>query len=247
LSHLVGRAIYKMSIQGKFAPVVMTPELATHTSKQVKDYVFCAECEDRFNKGGEGYVTRLVFDGKSFPLLERMNLAVFAGKRVNREGLMVYSGRRMGIDTEKLAYYGVSLVWRSSVHRWRTLGGQITSVELSEEHKEQFRRYLLGQTGLPADVGVVVTVCNDLASQGLVFFPTQTKGAHMTNYATLVRGIYFRVLVDVPGRFPLSHVCCVRSDEKVIWRDDCWEETRHSFKTLNAMAKIAENLKKEGR
>ncbi len=244
LSHLMGRAIYKMSRQGRYAPVVMTPELATHTAKQVKEYMFCEECEDRFNKGGEKYVTSLVYNGEAFPLLDRIRLAPLAGRRVNRRGLMQYSGKKMGIDTDKLAYYAVSVVWRAAVHKWKTLGTQTTSVELSDERKEQFRRYLLGYIGLPHDVGVVVTVCTDLASQGLVFFPTRSKGSEFTTYAVLVRGIYFRVLVDVPGRFPLDQVCCVHSAEKVIWVDDCVEDTTHSFKTLNAMAKVAENLKR---
>jgi hypothetical protein len=243
-SHLIGRAMYKMSRERGLAPVVMTPELATHTSKQVRDYVFCSDCEDRFNKGGEKYVTSLVYNGKSFPLLDRINLASLAGKRANQEGLMQYSGKKMGIDTGKLTYYAVSVVWRSAAQKWKTLGNQTTSIELSDSRKEQFRRYLLGRIGLPHDVGVVVTVCTDLASQGLFFVPTLTKGSAFTTYSVLVRGVYFRILVDLPGRFPIHHVCCVHSPERVIWVNDCFEKTKHSFKALNAMAKVAENLKR---
>jgi hypothetical protein len=203
-SHLIGRALYKMSRDARYAPVVMTPEVAMHTSQQVRDYVFCERCEGLLYKGGEEYVTGLVNDGKSFPLFGRITLAPFAGKRVNARGLMQYSGVKLGIDTDKLAYYAISLVWRAAVHKWRTLGQQNTSVALSDKHKEQMRRFLLGQIGLPHDLGIVVTVCTDLGSQGLVFAPTRSKGTDFSTYAVLVRGIYFRVIIDVPGRFPAS-------------------------------------------
>ena len=248
-SHLIGRAMYKMSREKGFEPVVMTPQFATHTQKQVKEYMFCSRCEDLFNKGGERYVTGLVFDGESFPLLDRIKLAPFAGIRMSKGDLEVFSGRKLGIETEKLAYYAVSLVWRSAVHKWRTLGGQTTTVEMEEEHKERLRQYLLGHGGLPREMGVSVTVCTDRESQGWVFTPTLSKGSDftthgMTKYGVLVRGLLFHVMVKVPGRFPLDTVCCVKSSEKVLWVRNCREETKRSFDVLNAKARVAENLKK---
>src|SRR5215510_172459 len=103
LSHLIGRAMYRMSREKGLNPVVMTPRLATHSQHQVKEYMFCGECEDRFNKGGESYVSTLVYNGKSFPLLDKIRLSPFAGKMVNREGLEMFSGLKLGIDTDKVA------------------------------------------------------------------------------------------------------------------------------------------------
>src|SRR5258708_6784960 len=141
-SHLIGRAMYKMSREDGFDPVVMTPQVATHTQKQVKEYMFCVKCEDLFNKGGEKYMTGLVFNGESFPLLERMKLAPFAGIRVSKAGLEKCSGLKLGIDTEKMAYYAISLVWQATAEKWRTLEGQTTKVEMDEKRKEEVRRYL---------------------------------------------------------------------------------------------------------
>lgn len=242
-SHLIGRAVYNMCRDGAYAPVVMTPSLATHTSRQIRDYVFCRACEDRLNKGGERYVTGLICDGQSFPLLQRITLAPFAGKPVNSAGLMQYSSTKLGIDSSKLAYYAISLVWRAAVHVWRTLGQQTTSVELSSSRKEEFRRFLMGYTSLSHDVGVVMTVCTDVVSQGLVFTPTRLKTADFTRYAILVRGIYFRIIVDVPGRFPLTQVCLIHSPNNAIWVESCDEHTRHSFRSLKAYAKVATNLR----
>lgn len=248
LSHLIGRAMYKMSREKGYDPVVMTPKVATHTQRQVKEFMFCRDCEDLFNKGGESYVTRLVYDGESFPLLDRIKLSPFAG-RVNGGGLEEFSGRKLGIDTDKLGYYAISLVWRAAMEKWRTLERQTTTVEMNEKQREQLRQYLLGRADLPRDAGVVVTVCTDRESQGWVSAPTLSKGSDftthgLTQYGLLVRGILFHVMVDVPGRFPLENICCMRSPKKVIWVRNCREEAKESFKALNAQARVAENLKK---
>ncbi|HLJ89851.1 MAG TPA: hypothetical protein VKZ53_23790 [Candidatus Angelobacter sp.] len=178
-----------------------------------------------------------------------MKLAPFGGKLVTPEGLGRFSGQRLGIDTDKLAYYAVSLVWRAAVYKWRTLEGQTTTVELDDKRQEELRHYLLGHTGLPSDVGVVVTVCTDRESQGWIFLPTKAVGrdystSGVTMYGVLVRGILFHVIVNAPGRFPLRDICCVRSEDKVLWVRDCAEETKHSFMSLKAKARVAENLKR---
>ncbi len=249
LSHLIGKAIYRMSRDRGFDPVVMTPKIATHTQKQVKEYMFCADCEDRFNKGGESYVSTLIYNGKDFPLLDRIKLAPLAGVKISQQNLEMFLGRKLGINTGKLAYYAISLIWRSAAAKWRTLEKQTTTVEMNETRKEEFRQYLLGHTELPHDVGVVATVCTDDQSQGWVFLPTETKGSDfrthgLTFYAVLVRGIYFRVMVDVPDRFPLQEVCCLRSPDKLIWVSNCVEHTNHSFQSISRIARVAENLKR---
>lgn len=52
-SHLIGRAVYKLIREDEGEdPIVMTTSVVMQTSRQVRDYVLCAECEDRFSKGG---------------------------------------------------------------------------------------------------------------------------------------------------------------------------------------------------
>ena len=52
-SHLIGRGIYRLirREQGE-DPIVMTPEIVLQTSRQVSDYVFCKDCEQKFSEGG---------------------------------------------------------------------------------------------------------------------------------------------------------------------------------------------------
>ena len=119
----------------------MTPEIVLQTSLQVSDYVFCNNCEDRFSKGGEKYVTALVYRKDRFPLLEKIKLALYKVEATHLE----VSAEKIGIDTDKLAYYAVSVVWRAGVHVWKTIGQQTTSVVLPEADLENMRKYLPGE------------------------------------------------------------------------------------------------------
>ena len=125
-SHLIGRALYKilheLDDEGD-DPIVMTREIVTHTSRQVRDYLLCHNCEDRLNKNGEAYVGTLVCRKNDFPLLNRLNLAF--PHRVEKTHVE-FSGARVGIDTDKLAYFALSVLWRSGAHKWSTLGRQTT-------------------------------------------------------------------------------------------------------------------------
>lgn len=125
-SHLLGRAFYKMCKEAGSDPVVMTPKIILPTSRQVKEYLLCEDCEQLFNSKGEEYVSTLVYDGTDFPLLERMNVSMTIKEEPN---LLVYSASAMGLDYDKLAYFALSVFWRSSVREWTTIGDQSTFVE----------------------------------------------------------------------------------------------------------------------
>src|SRR5262249_45657439 len=120
-SHLLGRAFYKMCKDGTSDPIVMTPDIILPTSRQVSDYVLCEKCEQLFSSNGENYVSKLVFDSRDFPLLDRMNVAMTVKVETN---LRVYSASAMGLDVDKIAYFALSVFWRASVHSWHTIGKQ---------------------------------------------------------------------------------------------------------------------------
>src|SRR6266566_1683964 len=117
-SHLLPRALYKMTrdpARNPPDPIVITSKITVRTSKQVKDYLLCQDCEHLFNKNGEHWVMQQVYNGKDFPLFDRLKLAlhVYADPI-----LQAYSGTAVGIDTGKLAYFALSVLWRASVHKW---------------------------------------------------------------------------------------------------------------------------------
>jgi len=73
----------------------------------------------------------------------------------------------MGIDTEPLAHYALRILWKGSVHMWRTLKGQKGSVDLG--FQEPICRYLIGDTGFPDGVYVVVTACSAFSTVLKIF------------------------------------------------------------------------------
>ncbi len=241
-SHLIGRAVYKLIREDEGEdPIVMTPDLVMQTSRQVRDYVLCTKCEDRFSKGGEKYITKLLWRRKGFPLLDKLRLALPIEKESSH---IAFSGTQVGVDTEKLAYYALSIVWRCAVHEWKTLGNQKTSIDLLEG-LEEIRRYLLGETGVPPSVGVVVTVCTDIYSQTHVLAPTMLRDPtkDILIYPMLIRGLHLQVVIAKQGIGPFSEICCFHSQAKKLFVADQSKVTIEAVRPFHEASKVALNVR----
>jgi len=66
----------------------------------VKDFLLCAKCEDLFNKNGENEILKWVWNGKSFPLGDRLAVAVRCPS-IHRSPRR-FRGTSIGVDTENL-------------------------------------------------------------------------------------------------------------------------------------------------
>src|SRR2546425_8654579 len=78
-SHLLPRSLYEMArtpSKKNSNPVMVTSKKVGTDSKQLWCYLLCKDCEQLFNKNGEDYVMRQVFNGKDFPLLDRLKFAL---------------------------------------------------------------------------------------------------------------------------------------------------------------------------
>ncbi len=58
-SHFMPRSLYPLFRAGDLHPVRFSREKMAQTSEQVKDYVFCGDCEKTFNGAGESWIHRL--------------------------------------------------------------------------------------------------------------------------------------------------------------------------------------------
>lgn len=240
-SHYVSAGVYRIVGRGG-GPVVMTPELFVSTSKQVRDHLLCRDCEQAFSKKGEDYVIRLLAQGQNnFPLLELLKAVKPLGR--GQSGSLVFSGSQVGIDTDKLAYYALSMFWRASIHSWKTLNGQFTSGSL-RAYEEQIRKFLNGESGFPAGVVIKVSVCTDPLSQGSVFPPVEWSNDVYTGYEMTVLGIRFTMVVGVQPGAKEWDLCCVNSKDRLIFLEDCEETSRDHYLDLRKNARIAQNLVK---
>jgi hypothetical protein len=193
-SHLMPRSLYKMArgsgTKGNQDPHVLTAKGRKSSSHQIKDYVLCRDCEQRFSKNGEDYVMRLVTKRNGqFPLLDMLN-AIPTPLRMPR--WTAYSAvQTPGIDRAKIAYFALSVFWRASVHTWEQEGGEKTCIDLGKKYNEEIRRYLLDETPIPKNANLLVAVCTDDESQKTFFVPEENVKVRDRSFGVMVRGLYF--------------------------------------------------------
>jgi hypothetical protein len=237
-SHYLGRAIQKLCREKGEDPVMMTPKVIMMTPRQLWAHLLCRDCEGRLNKYGETPVLKLLDNGSGFPLLERMELSLEL--KIER-GTVTFSGSAMGIHTDALAHFALGILWKGGVHKWNTVEGQTTSVKLGP-FSEGIRTYLLGESGFPSGVFVLVAACEDKGSRGMVFAPTLVKESRNRMFSILVRGIWFHIITDKSAPAETKKLCCVQSEEKVLHLEDCSSRFLHAGRHIQKTARVAPNL-----
>jgi hypothetical protein len=239
-SHFLPKALYKLMRDPGDKhpqPILISGLVSLQTNYQMKQPLLCAECEDRFSKNGESYVIPKLYSVEGFPLLDRLRLAHFPINNTPR--LLAFSCPSVGFDGEKIAYYGLSILWRAAVRTWRLFDGGTTSVVIDPGHVEGVRRYLLGETRLPTNLIVCVTVATDRVSQGLCLVPTRIPENPNVTYSLTTRGLAFRFTFDPPPE--MKGICVASSAKQPIFIRDC------SDKTLPASFRLMETTVPKGR
>lgn len=168
---------------------------------QVHEYLLCHECEARM-KWGEDYVHGVCYqdDYITAPFMDLVGEVAF-----EHEGLtMCLPGE---LDTTRLAYFGLSVIWRASVST------VVPECKIASEHEESLRRYLLHETPQPADVTCFVKF-HDLPREGtgigsMFTMPTST-GSDVS--AFLLFGLAYKIEFGEPGQI-LRPLCIANSPQ----------------------------------
>ena len=237
---MIPRALYKLARQPGFDPVVMTPGLATHTSRQIRDFVFCWECEQRFSQKGEDYVMRLLPRNGSFPLLDRLEFVRIPISVT--EGIATYATTKTEIDTRIIAYFALSVLGEQRSTAGLHSANKRLRLNYRLKRWNQCEGFWLVRQSFPARVNIVMTVSMDAVSQGHVLSPHGiVNEAKSISRLLLVRGIYFRLMFDPSFR----QACAVRSSGRFVFVDNSAQETLDTLNYLKESAKIAQNLKRK--
>ena len=237
LSHFMPQGVYRRlrNPAGPVKdPVLVTAKVSMSTSTQVRDFLLCRECEKRFDRLGEDYVLRQMRHRGGFPLLERMRVSPMIDFSL-REG--IYSGPAIGIDTEKLAYFALSVIWRSTVHSWRFPDGHAVASISLRQFQEPVRRYLLGESEFPPGVAVLVTACTDRESQNVAYDPTPVRGIPNRAVAFLACGIHFTMFLGPTVPASIGEMCCFSSRRRLVFSRDIKHTTFHAYSALAATSK----------
>lgn len=154
---------------------------------------------------------------------------------------MAFSGTACGIDTEKLVYFGASVLWRASLRRW-TIGSNMTTTVNLGIYQELLQQYLHGKAPFP-DGAVIVTVCTDFNSQGFFFSPCAIREGVHAGYAVLLLGVYYRFFFGPGVPTDFNRYSCVHSERKRIIIADQSTQSMHSYARLRQTATESPNLK----
>jgi hypothetical protein len=242
-SHFIPAAMYdyirKPSAKNP-NPVIMTPRVTATTSKQMKNHLLCAHCEDLLNNNGEMEILKWVWNGEQFPLADF--LAATPPYSTSQE-FLVYSGAALGLDTEKFAYFAISLLWRAAVHQWDLpFGGKTTVLDLGEL-QEPIRLYLLGKAAIPDDVAILLTVCIDPGSIGSFYTPSRIPNIPTRAFGLLTLGIIFTVHIGRDMEPSARWVCCVKARERPIVVRNCEDKLLVPYANLMRTSNIARSLR----
>jgi hypothetical protein len=236
-SHYLGRALHKLALTNGQDAIMMTPKVIMATQRQLWAHLLCRECEERLNKFGEEQALRWIDNGRDFPLLNRMRLSCLVKEE---QGTATFSGAAMGVNTEALAYFALALLWKGGVHQWPTAEGQKTSVPLGV-FEEPMRKYLLGGP-FPSNVYVLLGICEDRGSRGMIFAPTLMRETRHHTFSVLVRGLWFHVVADANAAM-VKELCCVQSAKKVLHLENCAKRLIDAGRHIGKTARVATNVK----
>ncbi len=239
-SHYIPASLYRRIRKLAGAdPIIMTPKLVVTSSRQIHDYVLCADCEHRLNVGGEKYIGDISASGRHFPLRDMLS----NGTPSPLGPFLCYSGKQIGVDVQKVAYFAVSMVWRGAVHAWKTVDRQTSQLTVSS-HLEGMRRFLMGEIALPAEIGLQVIVCLDFASQIHVLAPFLVGGEETdTLFEMQICGVVLRVGINHPQKEFYALACTHNPSAPIIVAD--WSKaTMSAVEEFHIKARHAENVKK---
>jgi hypothetical protein len=193
--------------------------------EELKAHLLCQECEARFSVNGEDEVLRHAaakYVLKALPLAERMRVG---WARDDDPSAPRHDARDFDIDTDKFAYFALSIVWRRTIHQWSPA---IPRWELGQ-FAEDMRQYLLGETPFPGNMSILVMVCSDEASRRMWTVPTQFVEVGCLNFVFDVRGIRFRVMMGHLPPFAFAANC--RAPQRPIFLADCEKRTKGGWES----------------
>jgi len=221
-SHFLPKSAYKLIQQSENEPPVVIKHTVTlQTNEQMRDYVLCRKCEQLFNENGERWVMEHCFRNDGGFKLKNF---IEASSPVMGNGLKVYSAAAIPqIDVEKLAYFVTSVVWRASIHDWKSGKDRIRRLYLGK-YTEELRRYLLGETPFPENAAVWVSI---IPEPGLWMTASPPYGERLNEcwrYKLPFLGISFMFFLGARIDQTIRRMCTLRSPEKFVYMGDVASE-----------------------
>lgn len=171
-SHLLPRALYKHlrdPRQRNQNPVLFSSQSSSQTQDQAKQHLLCVRCETRFNHQGERWTLANYCRAKDdFPLREL--LRPHSAQQFTEDFSCYYCDRIPDVDTDSLAYFALSVIWRNSFCAWKIGATSIAQLILGP-YQEPLRQYLAGESDLPEGIAIQASISSLLEPALITTFP----------------------------------------------------------------------------
>jgi len=226
-SHLMPDALYA---PGKKGIQYATRSQSGQNPDHLKAHLLCFDCEQRFNQLGESEVLRWLAPKarKQFPLHDRLRVALPCGEI---PPYSVYNGTDVGLDTEKFAYFTLSVAWRRSIHEWINFDGTPLPPWNLGAFGEDLRTFLSGEKGFPPDAATIIIVCTDAHSREFWTTPSADTICNCLGFEFLARGVYFRALMGYHLPSNARQISCASPYGRIL-HGHCRDMTEEKLKLL---------------
>ena len=225
-SHLLAAALYRFMREPGDEnpdPIFVTPKQARQTSNQVKDFVFCGDCEDRFSKGGETWVLRNCYRASGeFHLHDYAHEIPIARGKARLTRVAAVSNPKIRMDS--LTYFAASIFWRASIHPWRFQAQPMDLPQLGATYDEQLRQYLLGEADFPVDAVLYMGITESKKPQLICSFPVGGRDRNHHTYSFWIPGVSFTLFLSQGITGAIRAGCSVRSPERWLYISDQFQE-----------------------
>ena len=231
-SHFIGKAVYRRlgedSLKNPFPVLLGSGGTMRQSSNQMRDYVFCSDCEHIFNLQGEGWVHGRIATATGFPLFDSLK----AYKPVFAENdYAVYDARAISEwDCAKLLHYGAGIFFKAGVHEWESEGDKI-SIDLGPD-LDELRRFVLGEGPFPADMALSISIAGNANPLLGTVSPVPVGADGFKQFQFYVPGIMFTFQVGktIPAD---THAMAFSSPNiKVVFVRDVSEQAKHFLRNL---------------
>lgn len=173
-------------------------------STQLKRYLLCSGCEDRFNKNGETWVLKHCFRGGPMNRFRLRDLLIGATPiSSNPAGDVLRTVADPEIQRDKLEYFAASVFWRGAISDWPWQGQTVPRMPLESPLRLAFGDYLLGKTTFPRTCSLLVYVAGDITPPLAMHPPQSGNSAGLVECRFSIPGLRFSLLPTVPAN-PLS-------------------------------------------
>ena len=190
--------------------------------------MLCDDCEQRFNINGERWVIRNMARIGSFPIWEKLHESKPLAANEDR---VCYAGASVrGLRMDQLVYFGMSVVWRGSVHSWKDRAGNEHGIDLGI-YEEPIRQFLLGGP-FPEDVALTISIWRTKGDVIVgAYFPTPGDTTDYATFLLYIPGIEFLLSLGKNIPEPTRLSCSIRTPQKVIYASHSVKRnTRQAFK-----------------